>query len=111
MRVLENDTMAPNLRSGERFLFSSYSFYSLVPGMSLENKPLPFRRGSVVLVNMFREESSGLLHRVLDGTIRFFTAQKFSLTEQNDRIFVKRVIGLPGDEISMVNFVIRVKTI
>ena len=110
MRILENDTMAPNLRSGERLLFSSYSFYSLIPGMNLETRPLPFRRGNVVLVNMFRTASPALPHRILDGTIRFFTAQNFSLTEQNDHVFVKRVIGLPGDEISMTNFVIRVRT-
>ena len=110
MRVLENDTMAPNLRSGERLLFSSYSFYSLIPGMSLENTPLPFRRGNVVLVNMFREEPPGMFHRILDGTIRFFSAQRFSLTEKNEHVFIKRVIGLPGDEISMINFIIRVKT-
>ena len=109
MRVLENDTMAPNLSPGDRFLFSSHSYFSLVPGIGDENIPVNLRRGSVVLVNMFRGSSPGLLSRTLDGTIRFFTAQNFSLIEQKENIYIKRLIGLPGDEISMVNYVIRVR--
>jgi signal peptidase I len=91
MRVLENDTMAPNLLPGERFLFSSYSYHSLFSGISLENGPLPFSRGSVVLVNMFQDEPPGLFYRILDGTLRFFTAQSFSLMERNENVYVKRV--------------------
>ena len=106
MRVLDNDTMAPNLLNGDRFLFSSYSFYSLVPALSQD---INIPRGSVVLVNIFKGEDPGIFLRVLDGTIRFFTAQQLSIIEQNENIYVKRLIGLPGDEISMVNFIIRVR--
>ena len=109
MRVLENETMAPNLRTGERFIFSSYSIYSVIPGLDLENGPLPFSRGSVVLVDMFRGEKPGFFYSTLDGALRFFTAQRLSLIEQNEHLFMKRIIGLPGDEITMTNFVIRVK--
>lgn len=109
VRVLENNTMAENLRAGERFIFSSYKFYSLIPGLTLERGPLPFRRGSVVLVDMFREGQHNLLFDVLDGIARFFTFQRFPLINEREHLFVKRVIGLPGDEIAMTNFVIRVK--
>ena len=109
MRVLENESMAPNLRSGERVLFSSHAFYSLFPGFNQENISNSLSRGDIVLVNMFREEASGVLFRILDGTIRFFTAQNVSIIENNENIFIKRLIGLPGDEISMTNFVIRVR--
>jgi signal peptidase I len=108
-RVLENDTMASNLRYGERLIFSSYSFYSLIPGLELGKGPLPFRRGNVVLVSMFKGESPGLFLRIADGALRFFTAQNVSLLERKEQLFIKRVIGLPGDEITMTNFIIRVK--
>jgi signal peptidase I len=109
MRILENDTMAPNLSHGERFIFSSYSYYAFIPGLELNTEALPFNRGSVVLVNMFKGETPGLFYRILDGTLRFFTAQNFSLLERKEQLFIKRVIGLPGDEVTMVNFVIRVR--
>jgi len=114
IRVLENDTMLPNLRTGERFIFSSYAVYSIIPGLDMENGPLPFRRGDVVLANMFRGEEPGFFRRILDSTIRFFTAQRVDLRDQAGRrpadyLFVKRVIGLPGDEISMTDYVVRVR--
>ena len=109
MRVLENNGMSPNLRKGERFIFSSYSLYSLIPGFNLEKGPMPLRRGSVVLVDMFREKPPGIFYRIVDGLARIFTAQRVSLLDREEHLFVKRIIGLPGDEISMTNFVIRVK--
>jgi signal peptidase I len=109
MRVLENNSMIPNLRKGERFVFSSYSLYSLIPALDLGKGPLALRRGNVVLMDMFREKPPGLLYRILDGLARFFTAQRVSLLDREEHLFVKRVIGLPGDEITMTNFVIRVK--
>ena len=109
MRVMDNNTMASNLRPGERFVFSSYDFYSMVPGLSQGKEQPGFRRGSVVLVDMFREKKPGIFSRVLDGALRLFTAQQVSIVEQKEHLYVKRVIGLPGDEITMTNFVIRVK--
>jgi len=101
--------MTPNLRAGERIIFSSYSIYGLIPGMNIEKGYLPFRRGNVVMVDMDKGVKAGFLTCVMDWVVRFFTAQKLSLLEQKDHLFVKRVIGLPGDEITMTNYVIRVK--
>jgi len=109
MRVLENDTMASNMRAGERFIFYSYNLYPLIPGMDLETGPLPLRRGNVVLADMSSGKKPGFFYYALDGVVRFFTLQRVSLLEQKDQLFVKRVIGLPGDEITMTNYVIRVK--
>jgi len=110
MRVMRNDTMAPNFVSGERFIFSSYNFYSLIYGKEQGKSPVPFRRGNVVLVDMFREKRPNPFFSMLDGVVRFFTIQKVSLIERKEDMFVKRIIGLPGDEITMTNFVIRVRT-
>jgi signal peptidase I len=108
-RVLENNTMASNLALSERFVFSSYAYRSLLLGGNSENNPPPFRRGNVVLVDMFRDNNPKFYHHVLDGFLRFFTARRVGLIEQKGHLFVKRIIGLPGDEITMTNFVIRVK--
>lgn len=108
--VLENSSMERNLHAGERFIISSYNFYSLIPGLDFEKDSPPFRRGNVVLVEMFREEKPSPFLSILDGAVRFFTFQRFQLLDQSDHLFIKRVIGLPGDEISMTNFMVRVKT-
>ncbi|AEF83466.1 signal peptidase I [Leadbettera azotonutricia] len=107
MRVLENGTMEPGLHAGDRFIFSSYKIYSFIPGPDMEK--LPFKRGNVVLVDTSLGNKRGFFSLALDGVLRFFTAQRFSLERQGEQVYLKRVIGLPGDEITMTNFVIRVK--
>jgi signal peptidase I len=109
MRVLENDTMQPGLRKGDRFVLSSFSVYSFFDRFSLPSPGLPFKRGNIVLVDMSLREKRSFTAGVLDGVLRFFTAQRVSLTNSGDHFFMKRVIGLPGDEISMTNFVLRVR--
>ncbi|MDR1099240.1 MAG: signal peptidase I [Treponema sp.] len=109
MRVLENETMLPGLQPGDRFVFSSFAACSFFPGADFFNRPLPFKRGNIVLVEMGRDEKRGLPLLLLDGFVRFFTAQRLSLLGMEDQVYVKRVIGLPGDELTMTNFVFRVK--
>jgi len=109
MEILENETMAPNLRAGERFIFSSFNIYSIVPMLNMEKGSLPFKRGNIVMVDMYEGKKPGLVQGILDSVIRFFSVQRISLGEKREFLFVKRVIGLPGDEIAMNNYVIRVK--
>ena len=113
--VLESDAMLPGLRSGDRFVVSSYAVRSFVSGLDFETGPLPLRRGNVVLVDLSRREAQGFVHGVLDNLLRFFTAERVGLKDQSGRtvsdyLFVKRVIGLPGDEITLTNHVARIKT-
>jgi signal peptidase I len=107
MGVLETNSMQPDLHAGDRFIFSSYKIYSFFSGPD-GGKP-PFRRGNVVLVDMSLAKKQGVFPRILDWVLRFFTAQRFGAAGQGEQVFLKRVIGLPGDEITMTNFVIRVK--
>jgi signal peptidase I len=106
MRVLENNTMQPELHAGDRLIFSSYKIQSILPWSDIE---LPIRRGNIVLVDISQNEKMNLPSTLLDGVVRFFTAQRLGIDKGGKDIFVKRVIGLPGDEITMTNFVIRVK--
>jgi signal peptidase I len=98
MGVLENDTMLPGLRSGDRFVFSSFAAHSFL-----------IKRGNIVLVDMDLKEKRSFPLAFLDGVVRFFTAQRISLFGREEQVYLKRVVGLPGDEITMINFVLRVK--
>jgi signal peptidase I len=106
MRVLENETMQPGLHAGDRFIFSSHLIYRLLPDNP--NRAPPFRRGNVVLVDTAVTEGS-IFSNVIDTALRFFTAQQVSIAGREEHFFIKRVIGLPGDEITMTNFIIRVR--
>ncbi|MCL2479021.1 MAG: signal peptidase I [Treponema sp.] len=106
IHVLENDTMQPGLQKGDRFIFSSYKIYDLIPRPDISSL---LHRGNIILVDKSLEKKQGFFSMALDGVVRFFTAQRISLNRTDDNLFIKRVIGLPGDEISMTNFIIRVK--
>jgi len=106
--VLNNDTMQPGFNSGDRLIIYS-SFIPLKVTEAGIGKSAPFVRGSVVLVDMSRKKDIKLPVRILDGVVRFFTAQRISIFKKEEPLYLKRVIGLPGDEISMSSFVFRVK--
>jgi signal peptidase I len=105
-RRLKNDTMQPGLHGGDMIIFSSHTIVRLLPDAAGIN---PLHRGNIVLIDTSLRENRGFFHAFLDTFVRFFTAQRRSLGNKESHFFVKRVIGLPGDEITMTNFVIRVK--
>jgi signal peptidase I len=106
---LKSDAMQPGLRAGDRLIISSYMVRRLLPDALWFNREAPFRRGSIVLVDMVRREKQGIAAALADTVLRFFTAQRTGLEGRGDYFFMKRVIGLPGDEISITNFVARVR--
>jgi signal peptidase I len=106
---LENDSMQPGLRAGDRFIVSSNKIYAFLAGKNLLDGDLPFRRGHVALVDMSLGQDTSLALRALDVLARFFTLQRISLFDKREHFYIKRIIGLPGDEISMTNFVLRIK--
>jgi signal peptidase I len=109
VRVLKNETMQPGFHSGDRLIFSSYKIYSFFSDADWAGKESLFRRGSVILVDMALTEQRSVLKVLADPLVRFFTFQQKDLFNREGRFFVKRVIGLPGDEISMTNYVLRIK--
>jgi signal peptidase I len=106
VRRLESDAMQPELHSGDRIIFASRMIYQFLPD---EIGAKRLHRGNVVLVDTGQGKRRGLVRPVLDTVIRFFTAQQIGLAGSAESFYVKRVIGLPGDEITMTNFVVRVK--
>jgi len=105
-RVMENNTMRPGILQGERFVFFSFTVHHMFRDRN--EGSLPFHRGEVVLVDRYKEDRP-IIRVVLNWVVRFFTLQRYSLFPREDNLFVKRVIGLPGDTLSMNNYVIRVK--
>ncbi|MDR0556507.1 MAG: signal peptidase I [Treponema sp.] len=98
MRVILSDSMRPGVHAKDRFIFSSYELYS--PEL---------QRGGVVLIDRGDEDRRDIFMKFLDGFIRFWTFQNSGISEREDFFYLKRVIALPGDEVSMTNFVARVK--
>ena len=106
MRVLENETMQPGLQKGDKFIFSSHQVYSFIPGQDIVSS---LRRGNIVLVDKSLQEQKNFFTVVVDTLLRFISAQRLTLFNTEDNLFIKRIIGLPGDEITMNNYIIRVK--
>ena len=44
-----------------------------------------------------------------NSVVRFFTAQQLSFLGAGESLYMKRLVALPGDEVSMANFVMRVR--
>jgi signal peptidase I len=107
--VLENDTMQPELAAGDRLVFVSFTIPALLADINEKGRSLPFKRGNIVLVDTRRKEQKQWLRLVLDGIVRFCTAQRVSFYGKGEYLYLKRIIGLPGDEVTMTNFVLRVK--
>jgi len=104
---VENDTMQSGLRPGDRLIVASYTFPTLVAG--IQSKESPVKRGDIVLVDISRQEKHSLPMKILDGLVRFFTIQRVSILGKNSPVYIKRIIGLPNDTITMSNYVFKVK--
>lgn len=105
MIVMESASMQPSIERGDRFIFLSFNVRMILPRPVFGE--IPFKRGDVVTVNLAVDDES-FVSRVADRFVRFFTVGRRGINN-DDRFFIKRVIALPGDEISMVNYVMQVR--
>jgi len=106
--VLHNNTMQPGLRTGDRFLVASSALPSLLAELK-QTEGILFKRGNIVLVDTRQGEEQNWLLIIADNLVRFFTAQRYCMIKTEEYLYIKRLIALPGDEISMTNFVLRVR--
>jgi signal peptidase I len=106
IRILDNASMNPGLSKGDRLVFLSFSAYKTFPNLPIF-ADVPVKRGDIVLLD-FTERRS-FVRIIISAVFRFFTLGRFSLDEDETRVFIKRVIALPGDEVTITNFVARVK--
>jgi signal peptidase I len=108
MRVLENSSMLPSLNHGDRFIFSSTSIKRNLPDLPFVDT-MPAERGDIVLINRNTYKNYGVIKVILNKFVRFFSANKIGLPGVEEQVFIKRVIALPGDTISMHNYVLRIQ--
>ncbi|MCL2410382.1 MAG: signal peptidase I [Treponema sp.] len=102
--VVESNTMQPGINSGDRIIFHNVFLRDSHEGN------FPLDRGSIVLIDKTGSPNRHWSVRVIDSVVRFFTAQRLSLFSRSGQFYLKRVIALPGDEISMNDFIFRVRT-
>ncbi|MDR0316036.1 MAG: signal peptidase I [Treponema sp.] len=107
--VLQNESMQPGLQAGDRFIVMSATLPSLLTQIRGTEYTSPFKRGQIVLVDTGLREQRKMSLVIADSIVRFCTAQRASIFAKEERLYFKRLIGLPGDEISMNNFVMRIR--
>jgi signal peptidase I len=105
---VQSNSMMPGVAPGDHCVFLSYGFYHLVPDLRIF-APSP-SRGDIVIVDRDWSLRPSLVSGFVNTLFRFSTAGRTGFGGDGQRSFVKRVIGLPGDEISMTGFVLRVKS-
>jgi signal peptidase I len=109
-RVIETNSMQNDIKSGDRIIFSSRTIFHIFPGMGKLVSP---QRGDVVLLNFDENKGSNLVLDLLAPFVRFFTAQRIDIGQDSSgvgsNIYIKRIIGIPGDTVTMEGSVFRVK--
>ncbi len=99
-------SMAPSLKPGDRIIVSPIVLGATNPftGRSLPGIRAA-RRGELVLVDHPAVERFGGFRLIADGVVRFFTFQLAGIRGMDaEEPVVKRVIGVPGDAVSMKGF-------
>jgi len=107
--VTRNDSMYPGLRTGDRLLVISSTLPFMFSNIGGGEGTLHYNRGSIVLIDKERENRRNPFLVAADSLVRFFTAQQISVFGAGERFYMKRLVALPGDEVSMTNFVMRVR--
>lgn len=111
--AVSSATMEPTISPGDRLLASPLPFGP----RTVFGKIPPFARpsrGDLVLIYPPYVNYSGFFAVAADSLVRFLSFQRLSILNRGSEEpiegpFVERVIGLPGDELAMVDFVFKVR--
>ncbi len=105
-------SMEPTLSLGDRLLTTPLLFGAEIPFTSARfGRIREPDRGEVVVCSPPFYETT-ILQRIADPFIRFFTLRRVrggGAEDWEDSMFVKRVVGIPGDTILIENFIVYIK--
>lgn len=113
--IVNTSAMEPGIVQGQRILSAP-----IVTGASLNLINFRFpgikepERGDIILARPGNSENLVWYIKIMDPVIRFFTLQKISLDPNidqnwNNQLAVKRIIGIPGDTVQMVDYKFLIK--
>lgn len=72
-----------------------------------------YDRGDIVLVSPRKKNNHNFVKKMANVFTKFFTAQRFSLDEADDKpgtkANIRRIVGMPGDTIYMRDYVMYIK--
>jgi signal peptidase I len=100
-------SMEPGTRPGDCYIALSYGLYHSLPAKPAFLGPTLYRGQTVVIERDWEKTSAGDV--LLNTLERFFTAGRGNFKGVASKRFLKRIIGLPGDTVSIASDVARVK--
>ena len=106
--VAASGSMEPTIEPGDRVLVTRAGYGLPVPFGTGRTAFTPPERGDVILMREPASDGLSFPARILDGVLRFFSAQRLGLDRSPP--VIKRVVGLPGDVVKMENFIVYVRT-
>jgi len=106
--VAASGSMEPTIEPGDRVLVTRAGYGLPVPFGTGRMAFTPPERGDVILMREPASDGLSFPARILDGVLRFFSAQRLGLDRSPP--VIKRVVGLPGDVVKMENFIVYVRT-
>lgn len=111
---VESISMEPTVPSGSVVLASPLFYGPEIPFVSIKIPGVKTpKRGDLVISSPEYQKTNAWYINALDSFISFFTFQQktFSLKDSNwvNSLMVKRVLGVPGDSVKMVNSEIFIK--
>jgi len=112
--TISSAAMEPGLRPGDVVLTTPLLYGPTIPFTAIHLPALSRpARGDVVIATPPYYREPAFFKRIADSVVRFFTLQRVTLIHSGPAWehprFVKRVLGIPGDTIRMIDFVIYVR--
>jgi len=107
---MDGASMEPGIRNGDRLFATPFPYgarlFFLPARLPAPDHP---QRGDIIVTRRTNIDL-GTLDTLYDAILRFFTGQNIGFkARMSSRFSVKRVVGIPGDELYMDEFIMRIR--